>query len=149
MRSGRPPSWRGRTLLLIGFGGMVGTAVRFELEKAVPAAAGTWPWATFWANVTGALALGVLLETLAVLGPDEGWRRRVRLGVGTGLLGSYTTYSSFAVETVLLGRAEDYVIAGGYVVVSLVVGVAAAYAGTVAVSTLHRRGSIRRMGLSS
>ena len=90
----------------------------------------------------------MLLETLAVLGPDEGWRRRVRLGVGTGLLGGYTTYSSFAVEAALLGRDASAVIGLGYAAATLVVGFAAAYVGTVAVSKTHRRAVIRRMEAS-
>ncbi len=143
----RPRSWRGRTLLLIAAGGALGTAMRSGLGSAFPAAPGHWPWATFSANLTGALALGLLLEVLAVLGPDDGWRRRVRLGVGTGLLGGYTTYSSFAVESALLGQDTGALSAVGYAATTLVAGFAAAYAGTLAVSTVHRRAVVRRMGV--
>lgn len=132
-------------LLLIGVGGAVGTTVRSQLETAFPTGAGAWPWTTFWINVSGALVLGALLETLAVLGPDQGWRRLTRLGVGTGVLGGYTTYSSFVVETAVLGRGSHYVLAAGYDVVSLVLGFAVAYLGTIGVSRLHRRVYIRRL----
>ena len=141
----RPRPWRARTLVLIALGGAVGATARDQLEQAFPAASGGWPWATFWINVSGAFVLGLLLEMLAVLGPDEGWRRRMRLGVGTGLLGGYTTYSSFAVETVLLGRDRDLVVALGYAVASLVAGFAAAYVATVAISKAHRRVVVRQM----
>jgi CrcB protein len=136
--SARPRPWRGRTLLLVGLGGAVGTTVRSLLGTAFPAAAGTWPWTTFWINVSGALVLGALLEALSLLGPDAGWRRRVRLGVGTGVLGGYTTYSSFVVETVTLGRGRQYLTGAGYDLASLVLGFAAAYAGTLLVSRTYR-----------
>ncbi|WP_199711045.1 fluoride efflux transporter FluC [Tessaracoccus antarcticus] len=130
---------RGLTLLLIGLGGAVGTSIRAALEGAYPSAVGAWPWATFFINVSGAFVLAVLLETLSVTGPDEGWRRRVRFGVGTGLLGGYTTYSTFMVEAARLGRSGAYLTAFGYTTVSLVLGFAAALAGMLAVAALHRR----------
>ncbi len=127
------------TLLLIGLGGAVGTTVRLALETAFPTPAGTWPWATFCINVTGAFVLAVLLETLRVLGPDQGWLRRIRFGVGTGLLGGFTTYSTFMVETAQLGQFGNYLTAFGYVSASLLLGFAAALAGMAGVSALHRR----------
>ena len=130
---------RATTLLLIALGGAVGTTLRAALETAFPTAAGSWPWATFVINVTGAFLLAVVLETLSVLGPDEGWSRRVRLGVGTGLLGGFTTYSTFMVEAARLGRAGAYLTTLGYVAASLLLGVAAAWAGMSLVSALHRR----------
>ena len=80
------------------------------------------PIATFGINVIGAFLLGVLLELLADYSHDVGWSRRIRLGVGTGGLGGFTTYSALATETVVLaathpGRAAAYavgtVIVGG------------------------------------
>lgn len=130
---------RGQTLLLIGLGGALGTAVRSALETALPAAAGTWPWSTFCINVTGAFVLAVLLESLSVLGPDEGWLRGIRFGVGTGMLGGYTTYSTFMVEAARLGRSGDHVIAFGYVAATVLLGFVAAWAGMSAVSALQRR----------
>lgn len=123
----------------------MGTTLRSQLEQAFPTPPGAWPSATFWVNVSGALVLGGLLETLSLLGPDQGWRRRVRLGVGTGVLGGYTTYSSFVVETVVLARGRNYVTAVGYDVGSLLLGFVAAYAGTLLVSRVHRRSLLRQM----
>lgn len=134
-------SGRTGTLLLIGLGGTVGTLVRFLLESAIPAAPGTWPWVTICINVTGALVLAVLLETLTVLGQDDGWRRRVRLGVGTGLLGGYTTYSTFMVESALIGQSGEYLMAFAYIATSLVLGSMAAWAGMTGVAALQRRRS--------
>lgn len=143
--SGRPHRWGPGTVLLIALGGAVGTTLRSQLGQMFTATAGTWPWGTFWVNVTGALMLGALLETLSLLGPDQGWRRGVRLGIGTGVLGGYTTYSSFVVETVDLGRDQHYLTAAGYDVASLLLGFAAAYAGTMLVSAAHRRARLQRI----
>jgi CrcB protein len=130
----------------VATGGAVGTAVRWSVETAYPSEAATFPWATFWVNVTGALALAVLLEVLAVLGPDEGWRRSVRLGVGTGVLGGYTTYSTFIVESALLGRDGELALALGYDVASLALGFAAALTGTLLVSRALSGVGRRRLG---
>jgi CrcB protein len=133
---------------LVVAGGAVGTTLRYLLESAFAAPAGTWPWATFWINVTGALALGALLEALAVLGPDEGWRRSARLGLGTGVLGGFTTYSTFVVETAQLARHQEPVLAVGYDLASLAVGFLAALAGTVVVSRSMRGVARRRAAVS-
>lgn len=133
-----PGAGRGWAVLLIGAGGAVGTMLRATLELTFPAAPGGWPWTTFGINIAGAFLLAVLLEAIAVLGRDEGWLRGVRLGVGTGLLGGFTTYSAFMVETLQLGDTAGYLVAFGYVAASLVLGFMAAWAGTVGVSALHR-----------
>lgn len=121
---------RGSKTAVVFVGGALGTAIRAALEAAFPAQPGGWPWATFLINVSGAFVLGLLLETLSRRGPDAGARQLVRLGLGTGVMGGYTTYSTFAVETVrLIGTGA--VLAGfGYAVGSVVLGLAAALAGS-------------------
>lgn len=135
---------------LVGAGGVLGTLVRAGLETALPPAAGAFPWTTFTINVVGAFLLGLLQEVLARRGPDEGVRRALRLGVGTGVIGGFTTYSTFVLETdrLLLGDAAAPWVGLTYVVVSLVAGLAAAVAGILAGRRLggprqvgdHRRG---------
>lgn len=121
---------RGSRTAVVFVGGALGTAIRAALEAAFPAQPGGWPWATFLINVSGAFVLGLLLETLSRRGPDAGARQLVRLGLGTGVMGGYTTYSTFAVETVrLIGTGA--VLAGfGYALGSVLLGLAAALAGT-------------------
>lgn len=129
---------RAVNLALIVVGGACGTSARAGLEGAFGASAGQWPWITLGINVLGSLVLGVLLEALAS-GDDRGWRRSVRLGVGTGVMGGFTTYSSYAVETVNLMLAGQWLLALGYALVSVLIGIAAAAAGIVAVRRLRRR----------
>ncbi len=124
---------------LIVIGGMAGTAVRATLEAWFPAAVGQWPWATFWINISGSLLLGVLLETLAAF-DDAGWRRSVRLGVGTGFFGGYTTYSSFSVETVALLRGGDWLGGIGYAVFSVAIGILAALLAMLLVRRIRHAG---------
>ena len=130
-------------LVVIGVGGAAGTATRAWLSGSFPVGVGQWPWATFWINLTGALLLGLLLEVLAETGPDQGWRRAIRLGAGTGFLGGFTTYSTFAVETLGLLQAGAWLTGLGYAVGSVLLGLFAAFAGGRLVRRLFqwRRGT--------
>lgn len=110
---------------LVVLGGTAGTALRDLIENSFRTPPGQFPWATFAINVSGAFLLGALVEVL-VLSP-AGPRRALQLTFGTGLLGGYTTYSTFVLETVALGGAGA-ASALGYVAASLVAGFAAAFA---------------------
>ncbi len=129
------PAWLG----LILAGGTAGTAARAWLDATFPAAAGEWPWAIFWINVGGAFLLGALLEVLTGTGPDGGWRRGVRLGLGTGLLGGFTTYSTFANQTVQLLSTGHALIGVGYGLGTVVAGLASAMGAIRAVHWLLQR----------
>lgn len=119
---------------LVALGGGVGTALRFALERAFAPGAGEVPWVTFAINVAGSFALGLVLTCLARSGPDVGWRRAVRVGVGTGVIGGFTTYSTFILEVDGL-LPGDPVLAGGYALASVVAGIGAAALG---VGAAHR-----------
>jgi fluoride exporter len=123
---------------LVGLGGAAGTAVRYALERWLPAGVGL-PRATLIANLVGALILGVLLESLARGGPDTGRRRRLRLLFGTGFCGGLTTYSTLAVETDLLIRAHRDALAAGYAVGSVLAGIALAGLGIALAARIHGR----------
>ena len=139
----RPPHLSLPMLAVVAAGAVPGTAARYALALHWPVRTGAWPWATFTVNLLGALALGFLLEALARRGPDVGRRRLARLGVGTGFLGAFTTYSAFATETDLLVHAAAPLLAVGYAVASVVGGLLAAVAGTALAAAHHRRGAGR------
>jgi len=126
--------------LLVAVGATVGTPLRASIELVFPHAPGEWPWATFAINVVGSLALGALIEALALRGPDTGRRRMLRLGVGTGVVGGFTTYSTFVVEIDRLATAGAVSMALVYTLASVVLGVVAAAIGAgVAASVFGRR----------
>jgi fluoride exporter len=102
----------------------------------IPRVAGI-PIATLGINVVGAFLLGVLLEFLGDHSPDTGWSRRVRLGLGTGGLGGFTTYSALATDTVVLAAAYPGR-AIGYALSTVIVGGAASIAG-IWLARRHRR----------
>ena len=131
---------------LVALGGMVGTTARAQLEAAFPTPAGGWPWATFAINLVGSLVLGVLLESLLRSGSDTGWRRACRLGCGTGIIGGFTTYSTFVLEVEELLRGGHTAVAVAYPLVSVVVGVVVAGVGTAIAAAWARR---RRAGQES
>lgn len=126
---------------VVAIGGALGTTARAALEAAAPAAAGAVPWTTFAINVAGSFALGVLLDVLARGGPDEGRRRIIRLLCGTGLLGGFTTYSTFIGETERLLSGGATLLALGYAVASVLIGVGAAVVGILMTRRLSRQRS--------
>nr|NLI49305.1 CrcB family protein [Propionibacterium sp.] len=99
----RPAYLRPSLVGLVVLGGTAGTAVRDLIENTFRTPSGQFPWATFAINVSGALLLGALVEALVLAPP--GPRRALQLTFGTGLLGGYTTYSTFVLETITLGGA--------------------------------------------
>lgn len=131
-----PRATRLRLALLIGAGGAVGTAIRAIAEHLVPAQPGTWPWTTFLLNVVGSFLLGALLTGLGRRGPDEGRVRALRLALGTGLLGGFTTYSTFTLEVDALMREGEVALGAAYAVGSVLLGASAALLGVRAARRL-------------
>jgi CrcB protein len=99
---------------LVALGGAAGTLIRAALESLQPTTA-TWPWVTLAVNLSGAGLLAVVLVLLEESFPTM---RVVRPLIGTGLLGGYTTFSTFAVEALTLARTGHAGPAAGYVVAS-------------------------------
>jgi CrcB protein len=112
---------------LVMAGGAGGTSLRYLISISTPAWAGV-PVVTVAINVAGAFFLGALLETLARRACGSAWSRRLRLGVGTGVLGGFTTYSTLAVDTVELA-AIDPGRAAAYALTTVVLGGAATLLG--------------------
>ncbi|HEX5333545.1 MAG TPA: CrcB family protein [Cellulomonas sp.] len=126
-----------RLVALVALGGMVGTTGRYLLSEALPSHGG-WPVATFVANVVGSFLLGALLEALLRRGTENPRRRAVRLGLGTGVLGGFTTFSSLAIELERLLSHDALLTAATYAVSTLTCGLLACLLGVV-VSARHDR----------
>ncbi|MGN6325076.1 fluoride efflux transporter FluC [Pseudolysinimonas sp.] len=129
----RPALPPGRHLGLVFIGGATGTAARASIAAAVPVVAGI-PVAILGINVVGAFVLGVVVEYLVSRGPDSGRRRSVRLLIGTGVMGGFTTYSTLTADGARLVETAPW-IAVASLLAALVVGAAASFAGI----TLGRR----------
>ena len=119
--------------LLAALGGALGALARWGVAEALPRSDDGWPWGTLLVNLTGCLLLGLLAAVLAARAPDSPWARPF---LGVGVLGGFTTYSTFAVETVGLAGAGAAGVAVGYVVASVAGGIAAAALGTLAARRL-------------
>jgi CrcB protein len=110
----------------IASGGAIGSVSRYAVDVWIgEPAGGTWPWATFTVNLLGCLLIGLLLGRIAADGRWQAWRPFL----GIGVLGGFTTYSAFAVETVDLVGEGAWWLGLAYVAASLVGGLAAVAAG--------------------
>jgi CrcB protein len=117
--------------LLVGAGGFVGANLRYWLGTWIQGKAGTFPWSTMLINITGSFALGLFMGLFLASAWRDGWRLLIAIGV----LGGYTTYSSYAYEAARLLEERSYLAAVGYVsgnallsVVGAIVGLALARA---------------------
>lgn len=116
------------TLLGVALAGACGATARFGLERSLTRRFGhAFPWGTLAVNVTGSLALGFLTG----LGIYRGLGSTSRIIVGTGFLGGYTTFSTYAVETLRLWEDYTHRRAAAYALASMAVGVSAAGLGLV------------------
>ena len=138
----RAPHRDWRLVGWVALGGAVGSVLRYAVALATPAPGG-WPLGTLAVNVVGAFLLGLLLEAVARRGPETRRLQRLRLTLGTGVLGGFTTYSSFALEADQLLRDGAAPLAVGYLAATLVLGTLAALAG-VAVGARTPRGPVAR-----
>jgi CrcB protein len=126
------PFVRGVTVFV---GGGIGASLRYWLGLWISARTGpAFPWNTLVINVTGSLLIGLIVGWLIHSPGSLGWRLFLVIGV----LGGYTTFSSFAMETVNLLRERSYLYAGSYILATCVVGIGACVIG-VFISSLFGR----------
>ena len=129
LRRRRESRVRVDVLAVIGIGGMLGATARFKLSEALHTNPGHFPWATFWTNLSGSFLLGFLLVVLLERYPPT---RYLRPFLATGILGAFTTMSTYTVETALLVKDDHAATALVYGVGSVVAGVLLAYIGIAA-----------------
>lgn len=109
------------TALLVAIGGMIGVLARFGITRlTLPPE--SLPWATVGINITGSFLLGLLVA-------EQWFSREVREALSIGLLGGFTTFSTFSAQVVLDVEAGELGRAALYVIASVVGGIAAAAAG--------------------
>lgn len=135
------PARRERDLVaLIALGGGLGALARYGLARLWPPPVGGFPWVTFGTNVLGCLAMGVLMGCVLHVWPPSRYRRPF---LGTGVLGGFTTFSTYAVETrgLLAGGHPGTAVA--YALGSLLAGVSAAWLGLALTRRAGRAGAGR------
>jgi CrcB protein len=130
----KPREWD--LLIAIAAGGVAGSEARYGLDVAIPHTAHQFPWATLVINVSGCLLIGALMVALVEVLAAH---RLLRPFFGVGVLGGYTTFSTFGVDAVQLVRAHRPGIALGYVVASVLLCLVAVWLG----SSATRRAFVR------
>ncbi|MFK3982548.1 fluoride efflux transporter CrcB [Micromonospora sp. NPDC050397] len=110
----------------VAVGGALGSAARYGVSLAWPAPPAHFPWATLVINLTGSALLGVLMGIIA---SRTATHPLVRPFLGTGVLGGYTTFSTYAVETRGLLDTGRPLLAAGYVLGTLAGALTAAWLG--------------------
>ena len=122
-----PRSWLdARTLVAVAAGGGLGSLVRWGLGRALPLRDNCFPVGTLLANVSGSFLLAALTVVIAARWPT---RPYLRPFLGVGLLGGYTTFSTYLLDTHALLARGDLTLAVVYAAGSVVLGVLAAWAG--------------------
>lgn len=119
----------------------MGGLARYGVGTALPPQPGHFPWATFAVNVSGCLLMGVLMVLVLEVWPP---RRYLSPFLGVGVLGGYTTFSTYAVEARDLLASAHYATAGAYVAGSVAATLAAVWLGAAGTRLLAvRRGRLR------
>lgn len=123
--------------LVIAAGGALGALARYGLSVALPHGPGTFPWSTFLVNVLGCLLIGVLMIVLTEVAGRP--HRLARPFIGVGILGGFTTFSTYAVDIQQLVAAGAPATALAYLAGTLVAALLAVEVGMLATRLVTRR----------
>jgi CrcB protein len=122
------------TVVAIAVAGSIGALARYGLDGLISRnAPASFPWGTFAVNVSGSFVLGLLFVLLFERYRPDPW---LRSALTIGLLGAYTTFSTFSLETYRLAEDGAYGLALANVVGSVSAGLTAVYAGVVVGRTI-------------
>ncbi|MFP5345553.1 MAG: fluoride efflux transporter FluC [Actinomycetes bacterium] len=124
---------------VVAGGGALGSAGRWWLAATFPHEPDAFPWATFWTNVSGGFALGALMVLVTEVWPPS---RYLRPFLGVGVLGGFTTFSTYMLDTRALLVGEQPLLAGVYLFGTLLAGLLAVWSAmalTRTLVTLHGR----------
>jgi fluoride exporter len=125
-----------RSYLLVFFGAGIGGVLRHGVNLGCARAFGTsFPWGTLTVNILGSLVMGLLAGWLT-LKAGAAWSQPLRLFLTTGILGGFTTFSSFSLDAVLVWERGQAGTALAYVAASLLLSVAALVGGLTLVRTM-------------
>jgi CrcB protein len=114
----------------VALGGALGASARYGVDRLIEQrTSSVFPWSTFTINITGCFVIGLLTAALVDRQHLPAW---IRVGLVVGVVGGYTTFSTFAQEALEVGEVHHVAIAFAYIVASVAIGLAAVYAGTLA-----------------
>lgn len=117
-----------KNILLVALGGAAGSVARYLLSKAIQDTAATaFPWGTMAVNVAGCLLIGLLYGLASGDGTRLGADLKLMLTVG--FCGGFTTFSTFANESLALAKAGDALLSAAYIGSSVALGMLAVVAG--------------------
>lgn len=121
-------------ILLVAAGGALGSVARYLTGLATLRWFGPgYPWGTLAVNIVGGLVIGIFAELIARRFDGS---QELRLFIITGILGGFTTFSAFSLEVTTMAERGDVLTAVGYVLVSVLISVAAVFAGLALVRSL-------------
>ena len=128
----------GSVLVAVSLGGGIGAVARYGLSLAWPKPSDGFPWATFITNVSGCLLIGILMVLVTEVWPGH---RLLRPFFGVGVLGGYTTFSTYIVDLQQLVRAGEAFTGLIYLLASIIAALAATYTGDqITRVIIHKRG---------
>lgn len=114
--------------LIVMIGGALGALSRYQFGRLALHVAGIgWPWGTFGVNIIGGFLMGLLAGGLARF--NVGGGEQVRLLIGVGFMGGFTTFSSFSLEVMLMIERGEWGGAAAYALLSVVLSVGALFVG--------------------
>ena len=122
------------TVLAVGVGGGLGALARYYIAGWVQPPGAEFNWGIFIVNITGGLLMGMIVEASALrlnLAPD------MRSFLTVGILGGYTTFSTFSLDSALMLQKGQYGLAAAYVIGSVILSIAALFAGLWVIRAIY------------